>query len=69
MFQVAKDTIISEVMMNAPESAPMFQSIGMHCLGCAMATGETVEQACLVHGVDPDAFLEKLNSFLAAGKN
>jgi hybrid cluster-associated redox disulfide protein len=47
----------------------MFQAIGMHCLGCAMATGETVEQACLVHGVDPDAFLEKLNSFLAAGKN
>ena len=65
MFQVTKDTIISEVMMNAPESAPFFQAIGMHCLGCAMATGESVEQACMAHGVDPDAFLTELNNFLA----
>lgn len=65
MFEVTKDTIISEVMMNAPETAPMFQEIGMHCLGCAMATGESVEQACMVHGVDPDAFLTKLNDFIA----
>lgn len=65
MFQVTKDTIISEVMMNAPESAPLFQAIGMHCLGCAMATGESVEQACMAHGVDADAFLKKLNEFLA----
>ena len=65
MYEVKKDTIISEVMMNAPESAPMFQAIGMHCLGCAMATGESVEEACMVHGVDPDAFLQSLNAFLA----
>ena len=65
MFEVTKDTIISEVMMNAPESAPMFQAIGMHCLGCAMATGESVEEACMVHGVDPDEFLKQLNAFLA----
>ena len=67
MFQVTKDTIIAEVMMNAPESAPLFQAIGMHCLGCAMATGESVEQACMAHGVDADAFLKKLNEFLAKG--
>ena len=66
MFEVTRDTIISEVMMNAPETAPMFQAIGMHCLGCAMATGESVEQACEVHGVDPDAFLADLNAFIAA---
>ena len=66
MFQVTKDTIISDVMMNAPETAPLFQAIGMHCLGCALATGESVEQACMAHGVDADAFLSKLNSFLAA---
>ena len=67
MFQVTKDTIIAEVMMNAPESAPLFQAIGMHCLGCAMATGESVEQACMAHGVDADAFLKKLTEFLAQG--
>ena len=66
MYEVTRDTIISEVMMNAPETAPMFQAIGMHCLGCAMATGESVEQACEVHGVDTDAFLEDLNAFIAA---
>lgn len=65
MYEVSKDTIIADVMMNAPESAPLFQAIGMHCLGCAMATGESVEEACMVHGVDPDAFLAELNTFIA----
>ena len=65
MFEITKDTIISDVMMNAPQTAPMFQAIGMHCLGCAMATGESIEDACLVHGVDPDEFLENLNAFIA----
>ena len=37
----------------------------MHCMGCALASGETVEQACYVHEVDPDAFLEKLKEYLA----
>ena len=68
MYEVTKDTIISEVMMNAPESAPMFQAIGMHCLGCAMATGESVAEACMVHGVDPDEFLANLNAFIAQSK-
>lgn len=65
MFEVTRDTIISEIMMNAPQTAPLFQAIGMHCLGCAMATGESVEEACMVHGVDPDEFLENLNAFIA----
>jgi hybrid cluster-associated redox disulfide protein len=65
MYQATKETIISDVMLNAPESAPLFMEIGMHCMGCAMATGETVEQACEVHGVDADEFLAKLNAFIA----
>ncbi len=66
MFQVEKDTVIGEVVMNAPETAPLFQAIGMHCLGCALSSGETVEQACEVHGVDVDFFVEKVNEFIAA---
>ena len=58
MYQIEKDTIIAEVMMNAPYTQPLFQAIGMHCMGCAMASGETVEEACAVHGVDPDLFVE-----------
>ena len=68
MIQLTKDTIISDVMMTAPETAPMFQAIGMHCLGCAMATGESIEEACMVHGVDPDEFLSSLNAFIASAK-
>ena len=65
MYQVDKDDIISEVLMNAPETMPLFQQIGMHCMGCALSTGETVEEACEVHGVDPDEFIEQLNAFIA----
>ena len=65
MFEVTKDTVISDIMMNAPDSVPLFQEIGMHCMGGALATGENVEQACAAHGVDVDAFLKKLNEFIA----
>ncbi len=60
-----KDTIISEVLQKAPQSAPLFYSIGMHCLGCAMASGETLAQACAVHGVDADDFIARLNAYVA----
>jgi hybrid cluster-associated redox disulfide protein len=65
MYQVTKDTLISDIMLNAPETSPMFQSIGMHCMGCALASGENVEEACAAHGVDADAFIKKLNKFLS----
>ena len=45
-------------------TAPLFLSIGMHCLGCPSSRGETVEEACMVHGVDPDALLEELNKMV-----
>lgn len=68
MAKITKDTIIGNVLDIAPEAAPMFLSIGMHCLGCPSSRGETVEEACMVHGVDPDAFLEQVNRFLEASE-
>ena len=65
-MQFEKNTVIGEVLINAPETAPLFQAIGMHCLGCAMASGETLEESCAVHGVDPDASIEKLDAFVAS---
>jgi len=65
MAQITKDTIIGDILDIAPETAPVFLSIGMHCLGCPSARGETVEQACMVHGVDVNDLLAKLNSFAA----
>ena len=49
MYQVTKDTIVYDVMLNVPETQPLFERIGMHCLGCAYATGESIEAACEVH--------------------
>jgi len=64
MSQITKDTIIADILDIAPNAVPLFRSIGMNCLGCAMASGETLGEACTVHGVDPDAFLETLNAFV-----
>ena len=61
---ITPEMSIAEVMRMDPEVAPVFMSYGMHCLGCAMASGETLEQACLAHDVDPDEFLEQLRTYL-----
>ena len=65
MAKITKDTIIGDILDIAPDTAPIFLSIGMHCLGCPSSRGETVEQACMVHGVDVDTLLEKLNTSIA----
>ena len=64
--KIEKETIIGDILDVAPQSAPLFMAIGMHCLGCPSSRGETVEQACMVHGIDSDAFLTQLNRFLEA---
>ena len=65
MATITKDTIIGDILDIAPETAPVFLSIGMHCLGCPSARGETLEQACMVHGVDCAAMVEKINAHMA----
>jgi len=64
--KIEKQTIIGDILDVAPQSAPLFMAIGMHCLGCPSSRGETVEEACMVHGIDSDAFLTQLNRFLEA---
>lgn len=63
-MEITRDTVISEIVENCPEAMPAFMDIGMHCIGCVMAGGETIEQACAAHGVDPDEFLVYLKKFL-----
>ena len=59
---VSKDTIIGDILdENLEIAAPFFLGIGMHCLGCPASRGETIEEACAVHGVDPDELVAKLN--------
>ena len=62
--KIEKTTIIGDILDIAPHAAPLFFAIGMHCLGCPSSRGETVEEACMVHGVDCDAFLKQVNYFI-----
>ena len=64
IFEIGRETIISDILENYPEAMPVFQELGMHCLGCALATSESMEAACAAHGVDPDEFLVNLKAFL-----
>ena len=57
--------MLSDILENCPEAMPAFQAIGMHSMGCALASGENIEQACAAHGVDPDEFVEGLKNYLA----
>ena len=61
MTEVTKDTIIGDVLDICPETAPLFLEMGMHCLGCPASRGETIEEACAVHGTDADELVEKIN--------
>jgi hybrid cluster-associated redox disulfide protein len=63
MAKVTKDMLISDILdVDADTIAPLLFEAGMGCLGCAMASGETLEQACEVHGVNADALMEKINA-------
>ena len=62
---ITKDTVVGDILDIAPETAPAFLDIGMHCLGCPASRGETVEEACAVHGVDPEALLAEVNKMIA----
>ena len=65
MQTITKDTLIGDILDIAPQTAPLFLSIGMHCLGCPASRGETVEEACAVHGVNVDELLAKVNAAIA----
>lgn len=64
-MKITKDMLIGEVLDQYPHLAEYFFEIGMHCLGCPHSRGESIEQACEVHGTDLDALLTKLNAAIA----
>ena len=65
---VTKESIIGDVLDFNPGTAQFFFEIGMHCLGCPASRGESIADACAVHGTDADALIAKLNAFLAENK-
>ncbi len=60
-YTVNKDTLIGEILTADPKTAPFFLDMGMHCLGCPSSTGESLEQACIVHGVPTQELISTLN--------
>lgn len=68
MAQISKDTTIGELLMVFPESAPILMEIGMHCLGCPSAQGESLAEAAMVHGIDADLLVEKINAAMKAAE-
>ncbi len=66
MKEITKDMVIGDILDADGGTAVFFLEMGMHCLGCPASRGETVEEACAVHGVDSDALVAKINEYLAA---
>ena len=62
MMKFDKDTTIGEILEKAPEKADILLEIGMHCLGCPASQMETLEEACVVHGIDVNEVVEKINA-------
>lgn len=60
-MQVTRETIIGDILDMDQTTAPYFMEIGMHCLGCPASRGESLEEACAVHGVDCDQLVNRLN--------
>lgn len=65
-IQITKDMTIGEMIGSFPQVAPILMQVGMHCLGCPSAQAETLEEAAMVHGLDADLLVEKINAFLNA---
>ena len=63
-MEVTRETVIGEILDYDIETAQFFLEIGMHCLGCPHSRGESIEDACSVHGTDPHALVEKINKYL-----
>ncbi len=66
---VTKDTLIGDILDADRTTAIYFLEMGMHCLGCPASRGETVAEACAVHGVDCDELVNKLNQHLAKNQS
>ena len=69
MAQITKNMIIGDILKINMGVVPILLNEGMHCIGCPASQGESLEEACMVHGIDADALTVKLNEFLANVEN
>lgn len=64
MAKVTGETMIGELLQIDENIAPLLLNIGMHCLGCPSSQMETIAEAAMVHGIEPDALVNDINDFL-----
>ena len=64
-MKVTKDTLIGDMLVMDRGIAVILMQSGMHCVGCPSSAGETLDEACAVHGMDPDKVLADINEYLA----
>ncbi len=64
MTRITKDTTIGEALQIDAGVIPILMGAGMHCVGCPSSAGETLEEAAMVHGIDPDMLVEEIQSYL-----
>ena len=67
-MEITKATTMGEMLQYDMGIAYVLMEAGMHCVGCPSSIGESLEEACMVHGVDADAFLAQVNRFLEASE-
>ncbi|MCD8054933.1 MAG: DUF1858 domain-containing protein [Lachnospiraceae bacterium] len=66
MAQVTKDMLIGEIINTDINIVPILMGAGMHCIGCPSSQGESLDEACMVHGIDSDLMVNAINEYLAA---
>lgn len=63
--EINKNMIIADLIKIDAGIIPILMASGMHCIGCPSAQGETLEEACMVHGMDADDLVNTVNNYLA----
>lgn len=68
MAKITKDMTIGEIISMNTDVVPILMNAGMHCIGCPSAQGESLEEACMVHGMEVDGLVDEINAFLESAK-
>jgi hybrid cluster-associated redox disulfide protein len=66
MSVITKESLIGDILDLDTGTSEFFIAMGMHCLGCPSSRGESLEEACMVHGTDSEELVEKINEYLAS---
>lgn len=64
MAKITKDMIIGDIIQINIGVVPILMNAGMHCIGCPASQGESLEEACMVHGIEVDSLVDAINEFL-----